>query len=111
MLAMAAMVVTPLHGQAPNSSGPQRLDSQKGNDGATVQHVDSIDLTAMRRHERKAVESPTEGKRIVRVKSDLDNSVDFSATDSLVLIGTDRALHVRLLQSHLRQNQSRCQSD
>ncbi len=88
---MAAMVVTPLHGQAPHSSGPQRLDSQKGSGEATVQHVDSIDLTAMRRHERKAVESPTEGKRIVRVKSDLDNSVDFSATDSLVLIGTDRA--------------------
>ncbi len=36
-------------------------------------------------------DSTTGGRRIVRVKGDLDNRVDFSATDSMVLIGRNEA--------------------
>ena len=43
------------------------------------------------RYERTRVEDSDSGPRIVRAKVDLDNKVDFSATDSMVLIGTDRA--------------------
>ncbi|MCM1520543.1 MAG: hypothetical protein NC098_07125 [Lachnoclostridium sp.] len=40
---------------------------------------------------RKRIEAPATGRRIVRTKVDLDNRVDFSAKDSLVLVRSDSA--------------------
>lgn len=40
---------------------------------------------------RKRIEAPQTGRRIVRTKVDLENKVEFSAKDSLVLVRTDSA--------------------
>lgn len=44
-----------------------------------------------RRLSRRRIEAPSTGVRIVRDKVDLDNSVDFSAKDSLILMKRDTA--------------------
>ena len=44
-----------------------------------------------RRLSRRRIEAPPTGVRIVRDKVDLDNSVDFSAKDSLILMKRDTA--------------------
>lgn len=57
----------------------------------------AADTVALRRHRRtrlsrRRIEAePPSGKRINRSKVDLDNPVEFSATDSMVLVGTNQA--------------------
>ena len=54
-------------------------------------HTYVADTTRRRRLSRTRIAPPEKGSRIVRSKVDLDNAVDFSAKDSLVLYGRNNA--------------------
>jgi len=54
-------------------------------------HTYTADTTRRTRLSRRRITAPEKGPRIVRAKADLDNSVDFSARDSIVLIGRNTA--------------------
>lgn len=54
-------------------------------------HTANIDSTRRTRLSRTRITPAKDSSRIVRTKTDLDNSVDFSATDSIVLLGRNVA--------------------
>ena len=56
-----------------------------------TRHIYSEDSTRRTRLSRRRISAPDKGPKIVRAKVDLDNTVDFSAQDSLVLIGRNTA--------------------
>lgn len=56
-----------------------------------TRHTYTADTTRRQRLSRTRLAPPEKPSRIVRTKVDLDNSVDFSAKDSLVLLGRNTA--------------------
>jgi len=54
-------------------------------------HTASIDSTRRTRLSRNRIVTTKDSSRIIRTKVDLDNTVDFSATDSIVLLGRNVA--------------------
>lgn len=56
-----------------------------------TRHTYTADTTRRHRLSRTRVTAPEKGSKIVRSKVDLDNTVDFSAKDSLVLVGRNTA--------------------
>ncbi len=81
VLTAADSVVAPLDTAGREGAAPLPLDTA-GREGAPPLHS---------RLKRTRVEETPTGRRIVREKSDLDAQVDFSAQDSMVLVGRDRA--------------------
>lgn len=54
-------------------------------------HVVSTDTARRTRLSRRRIEAPGEVSKIVRSKVDLDNTVDFTAKDSMLLVGRSQA--------------------
>lgn len=80
----------------PVSAAPQRqpdggMRVSEVSDSASTDTAKTLP-SRLRTIDRQRVEDTPTGKRISRVKTDLDNPVDFSAKDSVVLIGRDRAM-------------------
>ena len=59
--------------------------------GQITRHTYTPDSTRRSQLSRRRITPPEKGSNIVRTKVDLDNAVDFSAQDSMVLIGRNTA--------------------
>jgi len=96
---LSAMATQPIGNipELPEASEPAGIDSLTIADSTTTAIDTALDTARLSTHRRTRLSrrridpKPDSGKRIVRDKVDLDNTVNFSATDSLVLIGTTKA--------------------
>lgn len=58
---------------------------------ASSRHTAALDTARRTRLSRRRIEAPGTTSKIVRSKVDLDNGVDFSAKDSMILVGRNQA--------------------